>query len=262
MKKFVFSLLVCATGLVTQAQVTKLPEGFTSGKTVWMVRAGASLNGASGDGVDATLDGWEKHKPNSKWDYSGDFKRALGASLSIEFYKSFGTSPLYWGMELGVAMRGYKGEADWSYGASSSVSGGYDSHTKAQTITMNAFNAQLSPINIGYKFLLNDNMAVDVHVGGFASYDFAGKLKSEHTYNMTSSSQYGSSTQSKDDSNSTNIGDIDGYRRHDFGVIAGAGVWVGHFNIDFTWQRGFISIYKGDNKLFNNSIQLRLGYAF
>ena len=65
MKKLVFSLLVCATGLAAQAQVTKLPEGFTSGKTVWMVRAGASLNGASGDGVDATLDGWEKQKPNS-----------------------------------------------------------------------------------------------------------------------------------------------------------------------------------------------------
>ena len=33
MKKLVFSLLVCATGLAAQAQVTKLPEGFTSGKT-------------------------------------------------------------------------------------------------------------------------------------------------------------------------------------------------------------------------------------
>lgn len=113
MRKLVFSLLVFATGLAAQAQVTKLPEGFTSGKTVWMVRAGASLNDASGDGVDATLDNWEKQKPNSKWSYSGDFKRALGANLSIGFNKPFGTSPLYWGMELGVAMRGYKGEADW-----------------------------------------------------------------------------------------------------------------------------------------------------
>lgn len=60
MKRLVLSFLVCATGLATQAQVTKLSEGFTSGKTVWMVRAGASLNGASGDGVDATKDDWEK----------------------------------------------------------------------------------------------------------------------------------------------------------------------------------------------------------
>ena len=59
MKKFVFSLLMCTTGFAAQAQVTRLPEGFTSGKTVWIVRAGACLNGTSGDGIDATLDGWE-----------------------------------------------------------------------------------------------------------------------------------------------------------------------------------------------------------
>lgn len=86
MKKYLFSLLVCTSGLAAQAQVTQLPDGFTSRKTVWIVRAGASLNG---------------------------------------------------------------------------VSGGYDSHTKAQTQTLNAFNAQLSPINIGYKFLLNKNGSKD-----------------------------------------------------------------------------------------------------
>ncbi len=63
MKKYVFSLLMCASGLAIQAQVTQFPDGFTSGKTVWIVRAGASLNGVSGDGVDATKDGWEKQKP-------------------------------------------------------------------------------------------------------------------------------------------------------------------------------------------------------
>lgn len=108
MKKYVFSLIICASGLVTQAQVTQLPNDFTSGKTVWIVRAGASLSGVSGDGVDAMKDGWEKQKPNSKWSSSGDFKRALGANLSIGFNKLFGSGPVYWGMELGVAMRGYK----------------------------------------------------------------------------------------------------------------------------------------------------------
>lgn len=262
MKKVVLSLLVCATGLITQAQVTKLPEGFTSGKTVWMVRAGASLNGASGDGVDATLDNWEKDIPNSKWSYSGDFKRALGANLSIGFNKSFGTSPLYWGMELGVAMRGYKGEADWGYGASSSVSGGYDSHTRAQTITMNAFNAQLSPINIGYKFLLNDKMAIDVHVGGFASYDFMGKYKSEYEDHIYSTSKYGNNIKDTNTDTSTDIGDLDGYRNYDFGAIGGIGFWLGHFNVDVSYQRGFISMFEGDNTYFCDKLQVRLGYAF
>ena len=234
MKKVLFSLLVCATGLSAQAQVTKIPEGFTSGKAVWMVRAGACLNGASGDGVDATLDKWEKQKPNNKWSYSGDFKRALGANLSIGFNKSIGTSPLYWGMELGVAMRGYKGEADWSYGASSSVSGGYDSHSKAQTITLNAFNAQFSPINIGYKFLLNEKMAVDVHIGGFASYDFMGKHESESEDHIYITSKYGNNIKDTYTDASTDIGDLDGYRNYDFGVIGGVGFWLGHFNIDLT----------------------------
>lgn len=45
-------------------------------------------------------------------------------------------------------------------------------------------------------------------------------------------------------------------------VRAGAGVWIGHFNLDFTWQRGFVSIYKGDSEFFNNSFLLRIGYAF
>ena len=66
MKRLVFSLLMCATGLAAQAQVTNLPEGFTYGKAVWMVRAGASLSSVSGDGVDATKDSWEKNK------WSGD----------------------------------------------------------------------------------------------------------------------------------------------------------------------------------------------
>ena len=257
MKKIALFVLWCIAWSAVQAQgVLTLPD-FNSGKTVWYVRAGASFSGVTGSGVDKQEDAWRKGGNN------GDFSRQFGGNIMIGFNKSFGQSPVYWGMELGVGMRGYKTKADKSNSGSVASAGNYHSYSRTtDSNELNAFNAQFSPINIGYKYQFNDMIAVDVHVGGFASFDFAGKLKSEHTYNMTSSSQYGSSTQSKDDSNSTNIGDIDGYRRHDFGVIAGAGVWVGHFNLDFTWQRGFVSIYKGDNKLFNNSIQLRLGYAF
>ena len=213
MKMLVFSLLVCATDLAAQAQVTKLPEGFTSGKTVWMVRAGASLNGVSGDGVDASKDGWKKNK----WD--GDFKRAFGESVSIGFNKSFGTDPVYWGMDLGVAMRGYRTEADWSYNGVNTIGKGTDSHTKSQTQTLCTYNAQLSPINIGYRYVINDNMAVDVHVGGFASYDFAGKLKDEMEDHIYSTSKYGNNIKDSNTENSTDIGDLDGYRRYDFGAI-------------------------------------------
>lgn len=262
MKRLVLLFLVCITGLAAQAQVTKLPRGFTSGKTVWIIRAGASLNGASGDGIDATKDYWEKQKPNKKWSYSGDFKRTLGGSLSIGFNKSFGSSPLYWGMELGVATRSYKGEANWGYGASSSVSGGYDSHTKAQTITLNAFNAQFTPICIGYRHIINDNMAVDIHVGGFASYDFAGKYKSEYEDHVYSTSKYGNNIKDTNTDTSTDIGDLDGYRNYDFGATGGIGFWFGHFNVDVSYQRGFISVFDGDNTFFCDRLQMKFGYAF
>lgn len=260
MKKILLTSLVCLSGLVSQAQITKLPEGFTSGKTVWIVRAGASFNGASGDGVDATKDNWKKYKPS--WNYSGDFKRSLGGNLSIGFNKSFGSGPVFWGMELGLAMRGYKAEADWSYGASNTIGGGYDSHTKSQKLTHNAFNAQLSPINIGYRYNINNNMAVDIHVGGFASYDFAGRLKSEFEDHIYITSKYGDNIKNTKTDDSTDIGDIDGYRNYDFGVIGGVGFWYGHFNIDLGYQRGFISMFEGDNTYFCDKLQVRLGYAF
>ena len=49
---------------------------------------------------------------------------------------------------------------------------------------------------------------------------------------------------------------------YDFGVVAGAGIWFGHFNLDLIWQRGFISIYDTDSDMFSNNMQVRLGYAF
>ena len=164
-------------------------------------------------------------------------------------------------MDLGVAMRGYKADASWSAGGASSISGGYDSHTKSEKTTLTAYNAQLSPINIGYKVTFNERMALDIHVGGFASYDFAGSLKSESYDHISLTGKYGTNNKTTENSNSTKIGDIDSYRRYDFGVIGGVGFWYGHFNVDFSYQRGFISIYDSDNTYFCNKFLVRIGYA-
>lgn len=256
MKKLMFLLFMCSLGLVSQAQeVLQLPEGFSGGETIWIVRAGVSFSGVTGKGIDAQEDSWTK----GKWD--GSFGRSFGGNLSIGFNKSFGSSPLYWGMDLGVAMRGYKTDATWSYGSSSSISGGYDSHTKSETITLTAYNAQLSPINIGYKIIFNERMTLDIHVGGFASYDFAGNLKSESYDHIYLTGKYGTNDKTTENSNSIKIGDIDSYRNYDFGAIGGIGFWYGHFNIDLSYQRGFISIYDGDNTYFCNKFMVKLGYA-
>ena len=256
MKRLFSTLFVCAYWLSTLAQVTQLPDNFTSGKAVWIVRAGASYNGVTGSGIDDQKDTWNKNK------FDGNFKRTLGASLSFGFNKPFGQSSFYWGMELGAGMRGYKTEAKKN-GSSSVKSAGNWSMTSTATdkTKLNAFNAQFTPIMIGYKFLFNDNIALDIHVGGYASYDFAGEIKSEYSSSYQTTSQHGGSSNSKKDNNSTKISDIDKYNNHDFGVVAGAGFWFGHFNIDITWQRGFISIYDSGSDLFPNNLQIRLGYA-
>lgn len=256
MKRLLLSLCICAYGLATQAQITQLPDNFSSG-TLWIVRVGANYNGVTGSGIDDQKDAWEKSK------LDGSFKRNLGASISFGFNKSFGNSPLYWGMELGAGMRGYKTEATKN-GSSSVKSAGNWQMTSATTnnTTLTAFNAQLTPIMIGYKLGINDKFAIDFHVGGYASYDFAGNFKSEYSSQINTTSEHGGSNQSKEENTSTKIGDIDHYNNHDFGVVAGAGVWFGHFNLDFIWQRGFISFYDKGSDLFSNNLQLRLGYAF
>lgn len=255
-------LLVCIMGIASQAQVTNLPEGFTSNKAVWIVRAGIGFSGASGEGMDAIKENWEKAKPNSKWSSEGEFRRVFGGNASFGFTKNFANGPVYWGMDLGMSMRGYETEASWDIYATSSVSGGYDSHYKSEKSTLIAFSAQLTPINIGYRYIINDKMAVDVHVGGFASYDFAGKLETETRDHIFITGKYGTNNKTTDKENSVNIGDIDSYRNFDFGVIGGIGFWFGHFNIDVSYQQGFVSMYDSDKSLTNNKLQARLGYAF
>lgn len=257
MKKF-FLFWMCSFVLVSQAQVTQLSKGFTEGNTVWILRVGGLFNGVSGDRVDTQKKSWTK----DKWD--GNFGRSMGGHLSIGLNKSFGSSPLYWSMELGVGMRGFKTEATWGKSGTSIIAGQniYDSHTKSESVTFAAYNAQFSPFTIGYKFIFNDKMALDIHVGGFGSYDFAGTIKSETTDHIISYSSYGNRNDLKKNSNSVDIGDIDSYTNYDFGVIAGVGFWYGHFNIDLSWQRGFISIYDSGDSLFSNALQVRLGYAF
>ena len=56
MKKLMTLLFMYSLVFVSQAQeVLKLPSGFTDGKTIWIVRAGASFSGVSGDGIDWIL---------------------------------------------------------------------------------------------------------------------------------------------------------------------------------------------------------------
>ena len=119
---------------------------------------------------------------------------------------------------------------------------------------------------------------IKCHLGAYATYDFAGNEKvfsSSYTSYQTS---VGNKVKSDDDEASVDISDIKNLNRYDAGFNLGLGYWFGRFNIDFSWQRGFIPVYddgdmlikiggkKGEEReygnLFSNNFLLRIGYAF
>lgn len=240
-----------------------------SNKVVWVIRVGAGFNGVVGSNKETTKLQW------NDGDWNGDFKKSIGYDISLGFNKSFAKRPLYWGMELGMTTRGYKTSASWEKGGTSAISGGSDYHGKFQDATMLCHTVRLSPFIVGYRYIFLEKMAADIHLGAYASYDFAGKYTDDYTDHIVSTSHYGDRNDKTVTSTEIKIKDYNGLRRYDVGINLGVGYWFGRFNIDFTWQRGFIAIYgngseqiKIDNSmhtrgdLFTNNFQLKLGYAF
>lgn len=275
MKKFLCFLPLLLSVTVVHgkvlAETLELPD-FNSGKTVWILRAGIGFNGVAGSAKGTQSAIWDKG------DWDGSFKMTPGYVVSFGFNKSFGSHPLYWGMTLDFGMRGYKTNAEWVYSATSQVSGGHDYHKKTAQGTLSNYNVQFSPINIGYKYTFLQHMAADVHIGAYASYDFAGNYKTHTTDHIVSTSKYGNRNDFEENEDKIKLGDIESIRKYDVGINVGVGYWFGRFNIDFTWQRGFIPIYEGGDEMvsiggkkgnkiekgnfFSNNLQLRLGFAF
>ncbi len=146
-----------------------------------------------------------------------------GFDVDFGFNKSIGRSGLYWGMELGVGTDGY-------------------SIKDYQSVL--AINAKWSPFTLGYKYAVTDDIKIDGHFGGFVSYDFTGSVSS-------------------DEGDSPSWGDFKDYydwQDLDAGLQLGIGVWYKRFNLDFTWQRGFVN--KLDDTAKTSNLMLRLGIAF
>lgn len=239
----------------THAQVLDLPD-FNSGKPMWIIRAGVNFNNAVGDWKDEMKDSWEgAHRIDLK---DSSFPSNTSFDVSFGFNKSFGNRPLYWGMELGFSTRGYKTNAEWASGHVSETFGDYIGHVIKEKQTLTAYNVNLVPFTIGYKYTFLDRMAVDVHLGAFVSYDFAGKMK---IYNYDWSTSSGRD-RVKENTTSTKISKRDKYSDFDAGINLGVGYWYGHFNIDFSWQRGFIDMFDTKYSMQTQSLKLRLGYCF
>jgi hypothetical protein len=232
-------LCLCTYGLISQAQISSLPKGFSSGELVWYARTGLSLNGITGPGVDDEKTNWAAEK------CYGEFKNILGGSLTVGADMPIGNSPFYIGISISGSMRGYEKSMRWKEGTSL---------LRSQTERLTAFNAQISPMNIGYIAKLSKNTALDFHVGCFFSYDMAATLSSETVFNDDS--------MDKDSYDISYLKDHGNYTIYDIGFNGGAGLWFNHWIIDFSYQRGIASMFNNGNDFYSKKVQLSLGYAF
>lgn len=256
-------------------KLLQLPD-FKSGKPVWIIRAGIGFNNVTGSAIDTQNSQWDKSK------YDGNFKANVGYIFTVGFNKSFGNHPLYWGMELGLGVRGYKTHAvkdsRIEYDLGNMSGNHYIVNTSDETLT--CYNAQILPFTIGYKYSFLERMAIDIHVGAYASYDFAGKDKIYTSKESHYSGTAGNNDKFEKKKNSIKISDMDHLHKYDAGLNIGIGYWFGRFNVDLTYQRGFIPLFKGGDEMvdiggkgkkgdqrekgnfFSSNFQLRLGYAF
>ena len=271
MKRLFFLICSLTTIIVSYGQEFLNLPAFNSGKIVWIARAGIGFDCASGSNIDTQKAQWDYA------DWNGSFKASIGFDFTAGFNKSFGNSPLYWGMELGIGTRGYKTSAEWEKSNTSQISGALirDYHRKTQENTLTTYNARISPFIIGYKYTFKERMAADIHLGVYGSYDFSGNYKTFVTDHIVSTSKYGDRDDYTEDSSKVKFSDLETLKKFDLGINLGIGYWFGHFNIDLTWQRGFIPIYKNGSDdikvgkktykrgdLYSNNFTLKLGYAF
>lgn len=163
----------------------------------------------------------------------------IGYDFSVGFHKPIADFGMYWGMEFGLGTRGYKQSLDekgYSYSESTL-----------------AHNVKISPITFGYKYAVTDWLKIDAHLGAYLSYDYAGKYKWEYDDDQYS-----------EDGDESVYDAFDDYFGFDAGIQAGIGLWFDRFNLDFTYQRGFMGIYdiSDFDSPRSSNFMIRLGVAF
>jgi hypothetical protein len=246
-----------ADARVIRSRTTGTRTPVASTPTEWIIRTGLSINNAAGPAV-----GFLKYDDSDDEETdSYSVGPRCGWDLSVAFNKPLGTSGAYWGMELGLGSRGAsaKSEYGWTYTDYDGDKTEYFENSKQHIST---WNAKFSPFTIGYKYPIKENIKLDAHIGAFVSYDFSGSasVKWECT---------------DPDDNETEDYAMDDYdielQRLDAGLQIGVGVWINKFNIDLTYQRGFInastSEYLEDDDydcqhVYSSNLMLRVGIAF
>ncbi len=153
-------------------------------------------------------------------------KSNIGYNATVGYQKPMGSTGGYWGMEFALGSRGFKDD---------------------DGVKCIAHNAQYSPFTFGWKFGVVENIKIDAHAGVYASYDYTSKMK--------------------EDGESVSWGDFADYmevdyNHYDVGMNIGVGVWYDRFNLDLTYQHGFIDIFSDFDGIKTSNFMIRLGIAF
>lgn len=184
----------------------------------------------------------EKQSSNTQWfvrggmnlmnlsgDAAEDLKSKMGYNVMLGFTKNLGAQGAYWGMDFGLTSRGFKVEGE-----------GDDIKSIAHAV-------QVSPFTFGWEFDVTDAISIDPHIGAFVSCDYTSKMKGD-----------GEDIRWSD---FADYSEVD-YNRFDAGLNLGVGVWYDRFNLDFSYQRGFIDVFTDLDGVKSSNFMIRLGVAF
>lgn len=232
MKKLLIFAVMAAMGLSAQAQLMRSTTFYEKERVLatWYLRAGMSINNVAG--ANEFTDNGEGRSIGSK----------LGYDIAIGFQKSIKDKGFYWGMEFGLGTRGAKNERS--------------SETYSLKRSFVAHDIKLTPLMFGYKYAFSDVLSLDVHLGAFGGFAYAGKGKEDQKWSSTSEEEKDSNEYGIDHALDT---------RFDAGIQAGVGVWLSRFNVDLTYQRGFMSINPvmfGYEYGKSSNLILRVGVSF
>lgn len=90
-------------------------------------------------------------------------------------------------------------------------------------------------------------LLIPISIGAFVSCDYTSKMKGDG-----------------EDISWSDFADYSGvdYNRFDAGLNLGVGVWYDRFNLDFSYQRGFIDVFTDLDGVKSSNFMIRLGVAF
>lgn len=231
MKKLIL-LAALALGFITNSSAQMIrshvtTRSYSTGpekKKEWKFRLGMSASNFVGKDVE-----------------DADLNSHIGYQLGFE-YRRFMKTGMFWGMEFNFASRGNTAEIDsdeghWDYNRNEWISDG----TIDTRLTFHEF--EWVPINLGYKYNINQDIAVSTRIGAFVNVAMVGNYK------------YG-------DEDAVDAFDDDSdYSRFNAGIKWGIGAQWKHLALDFEVQKSFVKSIE-DVKAYERAFNLTVGYIF